>query len=339
MIGITGYGAYIPKYRIKAEEIAKANNADPSIPKSILIEEKSVPAADEDSLTMGVEAARIAIKDIDKSRIGAIYCGSESKVYAVKPNATIVGEALGIGPNYSAADLEFACKAGTAALQICLGLVKAGFIESGLAIGSDTAQAAPGDILEYSAAAGAAAFVVGKEKVMAELEGTCSYATDTPDFWRRQLQKFPSHAEQFTGTPAYFKHVVACTRMMMEKLDLTEKDIDHFAFHTPNGKFPLKAAKLLGLPKEKIEKNLLVSKIGNTYSAASLLVFTHILDQAKPGERILVTSFGSGAGSDSFVFKVTDQIKKIKQKTTQSYVDEKEYVGYAAYSKCVGLLR
>ena len=345
MVGIISYGAYIPKYRIKVEEIAKIYGEDPNfIKKNLLIEEKSVPGIDEDSLTLGVESSLNALKkvDIDKKKIGAVYSGSESKVYEVKPNASILGEILGIGDNYTSADIEFACKAGTAALQMVFGLAKSGFIDYGLAIGTDTSQATPGDILEYTASAGAASFIVGnkKEEIIAELENMCSVSSDTPDFWRRPLQRYPIHTERFTWAPSYFKHIITCTRLLMKKANIGIDDINHAAFHTPNGKFPLNVGDALGIPKEKLKSNLIASKIGNTYSASSLLVLTNILDKAKPNERVLVTSYGGGAGSDSFLFRVTNNIKKLrKARTTQQYIDEKEYVDYAKYCKFTGAIK
>jgi len=343
MTGIVSYGAYIPRYRIKVEEIARVYGKDADFIKSeLLIEEKSVPSWDEDSLTMGFEASLNALRraGINKKKIQAVYSGSESKVYAVKPNSSMIGEALGIGDDFTSADIEFACKAGTAGIQMCFGLAKSGFIEYGLAIGSDTSQAMPGDILEYTASAGAAAFIIGnkKEEVIAELEEMHSISSDTPDFWRRGMQKYPSHAERFTGAPAYFRHLVDCTKAVMQKAKLKVDDIDHVAFHTPNGKFPTRAGEILKFPKEKLQDSLIVSKIGNTYSAASMLVLTHILDKAKPNERILLTSFGSGAGSDAFIFRVTNNIKKLKQaRTTKSYMDDRRYVSYAAYRKLAGV--
>src|SRR3989344_7284921 len=131
MVGIISCGAYIPVYRIKAEEIAKAHGRDANfIKKELLIEEKSVPGYDEDSLTMGFEATLNALRrvNIKTDNIGAVYSGSESPAYAVKPNASIIGEALGIGMDYTSADVEFACKAGTAAMQMVFGLSKSGFI-------------------------------------------------------------------------------------------------------------------------------------------------------------------------------------------------------------------
>ena len=344
MVGITSYGAYIPKYRIKSEDIAAVYGKDAnSVKKELLIDEKSVPGIDEDSLTMGVESSLNALRRIaiDRKKIGAVYCGSESPAYAVKPNSSIIGEALGIGNDYTSADIEFACKAGTAGMQMCIGLVKSEFIDYGLAVGSDTSQAAPGDILEYTAAAGSAAVIIGsrKDEIIAELESMHSISSDTPDFWRRNLQKYPSHAERFTGSPAYFRHVTACTKKLMERAKVTIKDIDYAAFHTPNGKFPMRAGEMLNFPKEKLQDNLIVSKVGNTYSAASMLVLTHILDKAKPGQRILLTSFGSGAGSDSFLFRVTGNIKKLKaSRTTQNYIDDKEYVDYSKYCKFTGVI-
>jgi hydroxymethylglutaryl-CoA synthase len=344
MVGIISYGAYIPFYRIKAEEIAKAHSKDASfIKRELLIEEKSVPGCDEDSLTMGFEATLNALRraNIKTDEVGAIYSGSESPAYAVKPNASIIGEALGI-TNYTSADLQFACKAGTAGMQACFGLAKSGFVKYGIAIGSDTSQAAPGDILEYTASAGAASFIIGNSKAeeIAELEGMHSVSTDTPDFWRRGMQRYPRHAERFTGEPAYFRHVIECSRQLMKKSKTTPKEIKHVALHTPNGKFPSRAGKILGFDEEQLESNFIVSKIGNTYSAASILALTDILDRAKPGEKILLASFGSGAGSDSFLFKATNNIKKLKPaRTTRHFIENKEHIDYAKYCKITGVTR
>ena len=194
MAGIVGYGAYIPRNRIKVEEIAKVWGADaPSYKKGLMLEEKSVPSPDQDTITMSVEASKRALKraGIDPREIGAVYVGSESHPYAVKPSGTVLAEAINATPEVHTADLEFACKAGTEGMFIALKLVEAGAIKYGLAVGADTSQGAPGDALEYSAAAGAAAFVFGKDNLVAEALETYSYTTDTPDFWRREYQYYP----------------------------------------------------------------------------------------------------------------------------------------------------
>jgi len=338
MIGIVGYGGYIPRFRIKVEEIAAVwgSNAN-SIKKGLDVEEKSVPSIDEDTATISVEAALNALKmaGIDPKEIGAIYIGSESHPYAVKPTSTIVGEAIGCSTEYTSADTEFACKAGTAGIQMVMGLIQGDYIKFGLAIGADTAQSKPGDALEYTAAAGGAAFIIGKNGIIAEIEGTYSCSSDTPDFWRRDTIEYPSHGGRFTGIPAYFKHTVSATQGMMNKLGFKPNDFDFVVFHMPNGKFPKRAAKMLGFDFKKLEPGFVVQKIGNTYSGSSLLGLAAILDIAKPGQRILITSYGSGAGSDSFSIKVTDLIEEKRKNANkvQDYIDNREYVTYAHYTR------
>ncbi|MBP2133774.1 hydroxymethylglutaryl-CoA synthase [Methanomicrobium sp. W14] len=343
MVGILTYGAYIPKFRIKTEEIARvwgANGAE--IAKGLGVTEKSVPDLDEDTLTIAVNAARYALdrREIDPEDIGAIYVGSESHPYAVKPTSVTVGEAIGATPLMTAADYEFACKAGTAGIQTCMGLVKSGMIKYGIAIGSDIAQGAPGDALEYTAAAGGAAFVIGEEDVIAEINDTCSYSSDTPDFWRREGQTYPRHGGRFSGEPAYFKHVQSAAKLMMEKMGTKPSDYDYAIFHQPNAKFPRSAAKMLGFTSEQIKPGLVVPRLGNTYSGAVPVGLSATLDIAKSGDRIFVTSYGSGSGSDSFDITVTDAIEsEIDRKAAPSVeelLDEKVYLDYAVYAKHKG---
>ena len=344
MTGIVSYGVYVPSYRIRVEEIAKQWGENPDIIKSgLMVEQKSVPDMDEDTATMAVEASRAAIMraGLDPGDIGAIYVGSESHPYAVKPTATIVGAAIGASNSITAADFEFACKAGTAAIQTCIGLVALKKIRYGLAIGADVSQSSPGDALEYTAGAGSAAFVIGDDGVIAEIEGFTSFTSDTPDFWRRDLQKYPSHGGRFTGEPAYFRHIISATKDLMDKTGLQPADFDYAVFHQPNGKFPLKAAKSLGFNTKQLKPGLIVTHIGNTYSASSLIGLSAVLDIALPGQRILITSFGSGAGSDSFALTVTDGIDYVRDKAprVEDFLSGCKYLDYARYVKHQGKIR
>jgi len=338
MVGIVSYGVHIPRYRIKVDEIARIwGDEGGGIRDGLGIIEKSVPGMEEDAATMAVEASRDAIErcGINPKRINAIFIGSESHPYAVKPTATIVAEAVGATPHLTAVDMQFACKAGTTAIQCCMGMCSSGMIEYGLGIGTDISQGRPGDALEYSAGAGAAAFIIGMDNVIAEIEGTYSYTTDTPDFWRRPGMDFPSHGGRFTGEPAYFKHTVNASKGLMGKLGLKPDDFDYAVFHQPNGKFPLQVAKILKIDAGKVKAGLLAPLIGNTYSAASLIGLASVLDNAKPGSRILLTSFGSGAGSDSFSILVSDKIleSRGKNRTVIQCIGEKEYLDYGLYVK------
>ncbi len=339
--GIVSYGAAVPRMRIRVEEIAKVWGKEGGrVAAGLGISEKAVAALDEDSATFAVEAGRIAIDcgKVDPAAIGAVFVGSESKPYAVKPSATIVADAVGASPNLTAADFEFACKAGTTAIQACMGMVASEMIDYGLAIGSDTAQGKPSDALEYSAGGGAAAYVIGPVKEsIALIDATYSFTTDTPDFWRRQHEEFPEHGGRFTAEPAYFKHVVSATKGLLERTGDKVTDFDYVVFHQPNGKFPGRAAKILGVPEEKIRQGLITPMLGNTYSAASMIGLASVLDVAKAGQRILMTSYGSGAGSDSFAITVTDRIEEAGRRPNESVFEmlarDKVYVDYATYAK------
>jgi hydroxymethylglutaryl-CoA synthase len=339
-VGIVGYGAYVPRYRLPAKEVARIwTDGEGGLP----VVEKSVPGPDEDVVTMSIEAARSALARgrVPANQIRAVWVGSESHPYAVKPTSTIVAEAIGAVPNTQAADWEFACKAGTEAMVAAMGLVGSGMADYALAIGMDTAQGRPGDPLEYTAAAGGAAFLIGKaEEALAEIEASYSFVTDTPDFWRRAYQKYPEHGHRFTGEPAYFKHVTAAGQAMMEATETGPEDYTFAVFHQPNAKFPQNVGKVLGFSAEQIKTGLLVPMIGNTYSGAAIIGLTAILDEAKPGDRILMISYGSGAGSDAMVIRVTDKIAEVKglALTTLDYINRRTEIDYAEYVRMRGKL-
>lgn len=269
--GIVSYGTYIPRYRIKTRDIAEAWHKNPDdIIDAIQVQEKAVPNTDEDTITMGVEATVRALRTvgIDAKKLQSVYVGSESHPYAVNPSATIIAEAIGMGNSYLAVDTKFACKAATAALQTTAGLIASGQINYGLVIGSDTAQAKPHDVLEYSAASVAASYILGGgDDVIATLLKTSSFSSNTPDFWRRDGVRYPSHFGRFTGQPAYFAHVMGEAMQLLEEVHLEPKDFDYCVFHMPNGKFPRTVAAKLGFTKEQILPSLTVDQIGNPYTA------------------------------------------------------------------------
>lgn len=341
-VGVVSYGAYVPHFRIVPDEIGKVWGVDgKAMGKGLMISSKSVPAPDEDTITIAVEAARNMMRRcaVDPKDIGALYVGSESHPYAVKPSGTIVAEAIEAAPDLTVADFEFACKAGTAAIQTCMGLVGGGLVKYAVAIGADTSQGAPGDALEYSASAGGAAFLIGAQDVIATIDNTYSYTTDTPDFWRREGQLYPRHGGRFTGEPAYFKHVLSGAKGLLERTGMSPKDYTYAVFHQPNGKFPTRAAKQLGFSPEQTKAGLLVPQIGNTYSGAVPLGLAAILDVAKPGDKIFAVAYGSGAGSDAFDITVTDEMAEFKRDaspTINELMANPKYLDYATYAKFKG---
>jgi hydroxymethylglutaryl-CoA synthase len=334
-VGIVGYGAYVPRFRLPGSEISRVwtegNSKSP-------VREKAVPGLDEDTATMSVEAARNALAraGIDPQRLAAVWVGSESHPYAVKPTGTIVAEAIGATPATLAADWQFACKAGTEAVQAGIGIVGSGMADYALGIGMDTAQGRPGDALEYTAGAGGAAFILGPaEEALAVIQRTLSYVSDTTDFWRRPTTHYPSHAERFSGDPGYFGHVVPAAQEMMAAMGTTAADYDYVIFHQPNPKFPTRAYEDLGFKPAQWKAGLLVAEIGNTYAGSALIGLTAVLDETRPGQRILMVSYGSGAGSDAFDLLVTDRIVEAQQRapSTRDYIRRRKVIDYAQYAR------
>jgi hydroxymethylglutaryl-CoA synthase len=333
--GIVGYGVYTSRFRIKDGAI-----------------ERSVPFIDEDAVTAAVEAGKLALihSGVDNKLVGKIYVGSESNPYAVKPIASKVAQVLKLGEEdgdvqgVDAVDTEFACKAASSMFKDAAALVsypKSG-IKYAMVIGADDSQAAPrgcpGGELDAFVGYGGAAFIFGKNDVIAEIEGWYSCTSDTPDFWRRDGEPFPMHGGRFTGDPAYFKHVRKSASKLMERLNLKACDLNYFVPHQPNPQFPVKIAKELGFKEEQYLPSLQINKFGNTYSGCSPVGLAAVLDVAKPDERILIASYGSGAGSDAYLLRTTSQLvdKRNRQKITVKFQAENpfiEYVDYVTYRR------
>jgi hydroxymethylglutaryl-CoA synthase len=333
--GIIGYGVYTSRFRIKEANL-----------------ERSIPFMDEDAITAAVEAGKLALihSGVDSSRVGKIYVGSESNPYAVKPIASKVAQVLKLGEEdedvqgVDAVDTEFACKAATSMFKDAVSLVEypRSNIQYAMVTGADNSQAAPRDCpggeLDLFVGFGAAAYLFGKRDVIAEIEGWYSCTSDTPDFWRRDGEPHPMHGGRFTGDPAYFKHVRKAAKKLMERLNLKPGDICYFISHQPNAQFPVRIAKELGFKEEQYLPSLQVKKFGNTYSGALPVGLAAVLDVAKPDERILIASYGSGAGSDAYSLVTTSQImeSRQRQKLTVKYQAENpflEYVDYTTYRR------
>jgi hydroxymethylglutaryl-CoA synthase len=311
--------------------------------------ERSVPFFDEDAITAAVEAGKIGLinSEIDNQLVSKVYVGSESNPYAVKPIASKVAQVLSLGEEeyregiqcVDAIDTEFACKAATSMFKDAASLVF--YPESkksyAMVIGTDNSQAAPrgepGGELDFFVGYGACAFIFGMHDVIAQFEGWISITSDTPDFWRRDLQPYPSHGGRFTGKPAYFKHVTKAATKLMQKLSLEPQDIDYFVAHQPNAVFPTRVARMLGFREEQFEPGLQVTKFGNTYSSCSPIGLAAVLDIAKPDDRILLASYGSGAGSDAYSFIATKQLKESqsRQRFTVAYQSENEFLQFVDY--------
>ena len=218
-----------------------------------------------------------------------------------------------------------------------MGFVGSGMAKYALSIGMDTAQGRPGDALEYTAAAGGASILIGPaDESVAVINGSYSFVTDTPDFWRRAHANYPSHGDRFTGEPAYFRHVMGAAEALMEALGTHGRGLSVGRF--PPAKCQIPAARgqdAWVLLPEQIAPGLLSPRIGNTYSGSAMIGLTGILDVAEPGDRILMVSYGSGAGSDAFDLRTTERLVEVRglAPSTEDYIARRTEIDYATYTR------
>jgi len=323
-VGIVSYGHYVPHFRMDIKVLVEQWGLSEPLEKLYRLNGRNSSAVnglDEDTVTLSIEAAEraLALGKPGEVRPRSLMIGSESHPYAVKPSGVIVAEALGLSPDLFVVDLEFACKGGTAALFLSLGLVASAQVGAALAIGADCPQSGPGTLLEASVGAGAAAFWVGRgSSVVVQIDKTAAASSDTTDFWRRDGAPYPNVVGKFSSEMGYEEHTKRVVNRLLEETNTRPEDYKILCLHQPYQSLPLAVGKKLGFSRQQVAPALVASKIGNTYSSACLLSLCGVLDQANPGDRMMLVSFGSGAGSDGFVMTVTDEIRAFQHRKEAS---------------------
>jgi len=345
--GIASIGISIPRYRTTAENMAKHLSISPNyIKKGLGVEEVTVPAWDQDTGTLAMDAAADALSILPLEiidTIGMIVVGSESKPYSVKPTATNVLSYIGAPENCIVYDAEFACIATGMQIKPAIALIKSGEIETALLIGADVAQGSPGDPLDLDTGAGAVCFVVSKYNVILKYLTMNTHVGDHPDFARRKYQNYPFHGHAFTGHPSYFAFQEAAINKTLRQANISPDELAAATFHQPNFNFEKKEILKYRLDdKNRIERGLkpcIIGKpviyMGNTYSAATMFGLAEIVNEPEhflkideetakklgfedpknpslklqEGDKILTGWYGSGAGGGCALFEVTDLYK------------------------------
>ena len=346
--GIVSYGVHIPRLRITVEETLRVwNNTFLSIVKDqLLVSERVVLLPDEDSVTMAVEASRQALDrcgDTDR-QIGGLYLGTCTNPYDSRPSSTILAEALGDNRTLDCTDIQFSTKSGSSALQIARAMVLCGAMDRALAIGSDTINrhTAPGTFQEYVASAAAAAFVVGSEpgQIIAEIGPFDTVISDLSDSFRLDGERYirSGGLSALESGIGLFKHVGQAVRRYMEKHGCKHTDFDYVVFQQPIGVVPVALSLRLGFSMEQVIPTLIAYELGDIGSASPLVALALTLDQAQPGQRILMASYGFGAGADVTTLTVTENIDQYRR--TGPLVDEQikqgQLVDYATAMKFEG---
>ena len=331
MIGITSYGAYIPRYRLNRKTIFAAMGWFNSATAGVARGEKAVANYDEDCVTMAVAAAQDCLNGHEREKIGGLSLSSTTVPYLERQNAAICAAALALKADIRTADFGTSLKSGTTALIYACDAVRAGDIDNFLVCAADSRQGKPGSSMEHTFGDGAAALVVGRNDVIAELRGSYSITSDIADYRRTQEERFTrGWEERWIRDEGYGKIIPEAVTGLLEKYRLKIGDFAKVVISCPVGGAMNRICKKLRVEPDRIQDNLMNS-IGDTGSALSLMMLVAALEEAKAGDKILVVGYGNG--SDALFFEVTDQIEKARDRMgIKGHLEQKEELDkYAKY--------
>lgn len=314
MVGITGFGAYIPKLRLKRESIVDANKwLNPGIA-SLAKGERSMSNWDEDPITLGVEAARDCLSINERSLIENIYFASTTNPFADRQNATIVATALSLNSNIMAMDVTGSQRSGTTALISALTSLDNNSDNEKLCIAADKRLTRPGSTQELTYGDGAAALRVGNgnnNEIIADLIDFYSFTDDFVDHYRLANRKFDYYwEERWIRQEGHIKLISNAIINLLEKTNVPAEEIDHLIIPVISRGTPQVIAKNLSINPETITDNMQIN-CGDTGVAHPLIMLISVLEKAKPGEKILVCGFGQGV--DTFLLETSKEITRYQK--------------------------
>jgi 3-hydroxy-3-methylglutaryl CoA synthase len=323
LIGITSYSTYVPRYRLTRQAIAAAWAG------RAMLGEKAVINFDEDALTMGQTAAWRLLQSAPGA--DALYFASTTAPYWQRSAASLIAAACDLPTEVATSDFGSSTRAGMAALRAAFDTVVAGSSKLALVVAADAREGAPESAEELLFGDAAAAFSVGRERVVAELLARISRTDDFLDEWRRDTDRFVnSFASKFSLTRGYEANAVAVGRALLEQAGLRPDQIARAAIASPDGRAHLAVAKALGIAAEKVEDARL-GEIGVTGTAMPLLALAQALDQARAGEVILAIGYGEGA--DGFLLRATEELERLQRPVLKPARRTIEFPSYQVYRK------
>ncbi len=330
MIGITSYGAYIPQHRLSLGSIGGriAKEGGP---------EKAVAWNDEDSVTMAVTAAVNCLRDFDRNRVDAVYFASTSHAYREKQAAAIIARALDLRSDLQCADHAGSLRAGTTALRAAVDAVTAGSARCVLVVASDCRMGAPNSGLERNSGDGAAAFLIGDVDVIAELTASHAVADEIVDLWRNSGDTFVhSWEDRFVVQEGYLPRLAEAVAGLFDKTGSTPGDYTSAVLYAPDQRSFGTIARQLGLGAAQL-RDPYFGRLGNAGVAFAPLLLAAALEDAKPGDRLLVANYGDGA--DALAFSISDPIDKLTARRAVTWHLERRrpVKSYDHYLKARGL--
>ena len=329
MVGITSYGAYIPKYRLGREVVARAWGP------RFITGERAVANHDEDSLTMATEAALNCLGGVDAKTVDGLIFASTTSPYLEKQASTLVATALDLPTEIYTADHLSSLRAGTAALKNALDAVKGGNSKNFLVAAADSRRGEPGSDSEQLFGDGSAALMVGGAGVVASMEGAYSLSEEFMDSWRKQDDDFVQKGDgAFVQAYGYGRMVPKCIQGILKKYEMKIADISQFVIPAPDSRVYARVTKALNLSAGSYLEDPLLTTVGDTGAAAPLMLLAAALEKAKPGERILLCSYGAG-NTDAFIFQVTPEIERLKDRpgVTHYQAAKKPLANYEKFLK------
>lgn len=312
MIGITSYGAYIPRYRMNRKRIFDQMGWYSSATAGVAKGEKAIANFDEDSITMAVASAVDCLSGVKRDQVDGLYIGSVSLPHAQRQNAAIISEALDLRDDIRTADFNGSLKAGTTALLAALDAANTGKSCNYLVTASELRVGKPGSNQEHTFGDGAAALLIGSKGVIAEFKGSHSVCHDFIDYRRLTEERFEhGWEERWIREMGYGKIIPEAAAGLAKKYDLKIGDFARIVIACPAAAVAASIGKSIKAKPEQWEDNLSAS-VGDTGSALPLMMLVAALEKSRPGDNIMVLSYGSG--SDALWFQVTPEIEKVRDR-------------------------
>jgi len=337
MIGIVSYGSYLPVNRIKRETIFKAMGWLHQA--TFMKGEKCVANFDEDSITMAVASGMNCLEGRDREDIEQLYFATTTSPFSERCGAGIIGTALDVSSKISTFDLTGSIRAGTSALISALNSISSGETHSALICASDMRLGKPGSSQELGFSDGAASLLIGDKDVIAESEGSYSVSYDFPGAWRTENDKTDrAWEDRFGREEGYKKFIIESISGLMDKYKQNPGNINKIVFPGIYPRDHSSICKALGFGPEQIHDHLM-NDMGNTGTAYPLMLLISALEEAKPGQRLIVAGYGNGC--DALMFQVTDNIESIQRKKgglKKSLKSHRELQSYEKYLAFRGLI-
>ena len=307
-IGILSYGAYIPQRRLQRSSIYAANAWFAPELKGSSKGERAIGNWDEDAITMGVEAARDALTGWDRATLGGLSLASTTLPFADRLNAGVIKEALNLEDSVSALDSTGSLRAGSSALIQALKAASAGGAPQ-LCIAADLRKAAPASDAELAFGDAAAAMLVGSGKPIAKFLGAHSVTVDFVDHFRATGVDFDYSWEgRWIRDEGYMNIAAKGLKKALETFGVAGQDIGRCAIAISSRGVPEALAKKVGLNAQALIDPL-SAQVGDAGAAHPLLMLASAFEQAEPGEKILLVSFGQGL--DVLLLEATAALKDL----------------------------